>query len=298
MNVGPDNNCGIVPAEIHGEEFYWRCPSRGEHFSRCGWCGSMCPEELVEYRRSGGIAHVDRSVDRKYGYPHKIYVDIKNSEPDTLFCIGGKSEAKEGPYAPGGEKYIAPGPEYIRWEDLTSDQMEIVVRDGWGPEDGERHLDYVYFGKKATFRAKFYSIHLADPKLDPSTKDECESIWGYRFDFGERLRWYPYDYSSKAASNEAVGSVVQGAGFAPSLGGDPYGFRLVTAAPVISPVSPMSLISPETLKEHYLTGVVCDQERKMDKPSCSCSRVNLGWHPSVGAAVDAWIDHVVEVARA
>lgn len=47
------------------------------------------------------------------------------------------------------------------------------------------------------------------------------------------------------------------------------------------------------LAEHYLAQVVCDNERGMDNPICSCSMVHLGWHPSVGAAVAAWIDHVL-----
>ena len=47
------------------------------------------------------------------------------------------------------------------------------------------------------------------------------------------------------------------------------------------------------LREHYLAEVICDHERKMDNPVCACSRVNLGWHPSVGAAVEAWIEHVL-----
>jgi hypothetical protein len=47
------------------------------------------------------------------------------------------------------------------------------------------------------------------------------------------------------------------------------------------------------LRAHYLAQVVCDHERKMDNPICACSRIHLGWHLSVGNAVDAWIDHVL-----
>lgn len=58
------------------------------------------------------------------------------------------------------------------------------------------------------------------------------------------------------------------------------------------------MISPaavrEVLREHYLAQVTCDHERKQDNPVCACSLVHLGWHPSVGAAVDAWIEHAVE----
>lgn len=53
-------------------------------------------------------------------------------------------------------------------------------------------------------------------------------------------------------------------------------------------------VHPAVLKRHYLAQIVCDHERKMDNPVCACSLVNLGWHPSVGEAVDAWIEHVIE----
>lgn len=50
---------------------------------------------------------------------------------------------------------------------------------------------------------------------------------------------------------------------------------------------------PARLATHYLAQIVCDHDRKMDNPICACSRVNLGWHPSVGAAVAAWVDHAL-----
>jgi len=48
------------------------------------------------------------------------------------------------------------------------------------------------------------------------------------------------------------------------------------------------------LRQHYLAEIVCDHQRKMDNPWCACSLVNLGWHPSVGDAVQAWVDHVLD----
>ena len=51
------------------------------------------------------------------------------------------------------------------------------------------------------------------------------------------------------------------------------------------------------LKEHYLAGITCDHARHEDNPVCACSRVFLGWHPSVGQAVEAWITHVMEAAQ-
>jgi hypothetical protein len=47
------------------------------------------------------------------------------------------------------------------------------------------------------------------------------------------------------------------------------------------------------LSNHYLAQIVCDPVAKSDNPVCSCSLIHLGWHPSIGAAVAAWVDHAV-----
>lgn len=57
-------------------------------------------------------------------------------------------------------------------------------------------------------------------------------------------------------------------------------------AHAVKPIMPDS-VSPFVLKQHYLADIECDHERRMDKPRCACSLVDLGWHPSVGHAVDA-----------
>ena len=46
------------------------------------------------------------------------------------------------------------------------------------------------------------------------------------------------------------------------------------------------------LREHWLASIVCDHEAKTDTAICSCSQWADTPHPSVGAAVDAWIEHV------
>jgi hypothetical protein len=55
-------------------------------------------------------------------------------------------------------------------------------------------------------------------------------------------------------------------------------------------------VSIATLREHWLRTVECDHASDRDKPHCACSRVDLGWHPSVGAAVEAWLAHVAGVS--
>lgn len=51
-------------------------------------------------------------------------------------------------------------------------------------------------------------------------------------------------------------------------------------------------VSVGVLRQHWLRAMECDHETKQDKPHCSCSQVDLGWHPSIGAAVEAWLAHV------
>ena len=49
------------------------------------------------------------------------------------------------------------------------------------------------------------------------------------------------------------------------------------------------------LREHWLAGVECDHDAKTDRASCACSMVDLGWQPSIGSAVNSWIDHLFSI---
>lgn len=49
----------------------------------------------------------------------------------------------------------------------------------------------------------------------------------------------------------------------------------------------------DVLRGHYLSHITCNEETHQDNPVCACSAVNLGWHLSVGDAVEAWIAHVM-----
>lgn len=53
----------------------------------------------------------------------------------------------------------------------------------------------------------------------------------------------------------------------------------------------------DVLREHWLTGIHCDHEAKTDVATCYCSVWRSEPMPSVSAAVDAWIEHVAEMAR-
>jgi hypothetical protein len=47
------------------------------------------------------------------------------------------------------------------------------------------------------------------------------------------------------------------------------------------------------LKEHYLTEIQCHHATKLDTAHCWCTVWASEALPSVGAAVDAWIEHVL-----
>jgi hypothetical protein len=48
------------------------------------------------------------------------------------------------------------------------------------------------------------------------------------------------------------------------------------------------------LREHWISGIICDHVSKTDRATCSCSLWRSDPKPNIGAAVDAWIDHVLE----
>lgn len=108
---------GIISAAL------WREPNPrsnvGEGFPddrgyrSCGYCGSIHPDDLLGYIERGEVGRAEMA-DRKYGYPHKVYVDVANplsgqlvsrsssSEPDGK---GGYTETygdprPDGPYTP------------------------------------------------------------------------------------------------------------------------------------------------------------------------------------------------------
>jgi DnaJ-class molecular chaperone len=51
------------------------------------------------------------------------------------------------------------------------------------------------------------------------------------------------------------------------------------------------------LREHWITGIICDHDAKTDRATCSCSLWRSSPMPNVGAAVNAWIEHVLTVCE-
>jgi len=161
-------------ATVRGRTWSWREPERGEHFRRCSWCGSIHPEDLA-----AEPSWLPEWADQKYGWPHKFYVDVTNQDPERLYVIG----SSWGPSVPTG--YTV---EWIAWDALTPDQLEVARRDGYF--DRDRTPSFVYFGTRPKHHAKFYTIHLSDPELDEAVKHTIEQRSGLAFDFEDgRVRW-------------------------------------------------------------------------------------------------------------
>lgn len=183
---------------VHGFEaerwggWSWREPSRGEHYRTCSYCGSVHPEDLA----------VEESwraewADRKYGWPHKFYVHIPNRNPQQRFIAGASGTARQGPYAPGGEKH-QPAPE--RYPNLTwvrpGEIPPDVITDGW--RDLESHYEWVSIGTRPTHFAKFYTVHLADPAADTEALERIQRTSGLRFRFHDgRVSWEAFQEAGR-----------------------------------------------------------------------------------------------------
>lgn len=178
----PDQSVHPEAARLYAGAFgpwTWKDPSRGEHFRRCSYCGSINPEDLAAepvWRASW--------ADRKYGWPHKFYVDIPNRDPDALFITSAIN------FDPKPEE-LARG-NWIAFGDLTEAQKKILVRDGWGPREGDGfEHKYVQFGKHPNHWGKFYTIHLKDSELAPEVKVAIENKSGIGFDFtDDKVSWH------------------------------------------------------------------------------------------------------------
>jgi hypothetical protein len=162
-------------------------PSRDDaSFRTCHWCGSVHPQDLLKLRDAQRIAHVDRSVDWKYGWPHKVYVDVKNADQNQLYAIGSAS-SDERPTV--GGPWVA--------VDEMNDEQQAAYREAHGR--GDYKPRWVYFGTRPTVHAKFYSVHTLEPFLSDEEREALFAILGYRFEAveGDRIRWSAYDYGGR-----------------------------------------------------------------------------------------------------
>lgn len=161
----------------------------GAHY--CSWCGSVDPLTFIKLCEPGNAMRVE-VADWKYGFPHKVYLDVPSADPDALTYVGGVSEATVGAYAPGGERYTPPPPDAVAETDLTEEQRAILVRDGAPPENPPRPNVYYRFGTRDIVHQKFYTVHLDDlPEITDEQKALMFARTGIEFFRGDdsRTRW-------------------------------------------------------------------------------------------------------------
>lgn len=160
-----------APFKLRGG-WRWEDPRDGEHFRRCGFCGSIHPEDLA-----AEPMWTAEWADRKYGYPHKFYVEVPNREPDALYVISASHDDHDGTYVPE--------------EQLTDAQRAIAERDGWLREgDPWTHFQ---FSTRPNHHGKFYTVHLRDSGVSAEAKLVIERRSGIAFEFkGTQLRWWPW----------------------------------------------------------------------------------------------------------
>lgn len=158
----------------------WREPRYGCFFRTCSYCGSIHPDDLAaDTSWHAGWA------DRKYGWPHKFYVDdLANREPNTLFVLSAGNSTR---HMPDGA---------IRAVDLKRKHWKILKAENW--QSGTTGDGWVQFGSRATLFAKCYTVHLADPEISDEVKDSIAQRCGLRFEFlpDGRIRWSPVGASS------------------------------------------------------------------------------------------------------
>jgi len=197
----------------------WNAPSRGEHFRRCSFCGSIHPDDLAAEPAGTGCGHpgcpdphsqlarvhfpvaglagdrrhvfVDTGwraswADMKYGWPHKFYVEgLVNRDPSSLSVIGSAS----GPQAPSWA--AGAGEQWVPVSRLTRQQRKTARGEGYlrsGDQGG-----WLLFGHRNTHFAKFYTIHLADPAIGEQTREIIARVSRRRLTFDDGLvSWQAY----------------------------------------------------------------------------------------------------------
>lgn len=161
-----------APKMMGADNWSWDKPRHGEHFRRCDYCGSINPDDLV----AEPTWHADWA-DRKYGWPHKFYVDIPDRKGE-LDCVDSTNSAVRPSF--GDWKRVA---------DLTPAERKacsewVLASQTW-----------VQLAVRSSHHAKFYTEHLQDPAISAETKDAIHRISGLEFEWmlDGRVGWRPYE---------------------------------------------------------------------------------------------------------
>jgi hypothetical protein len=113
-------------------------------------------------------------ADWKYGWPHKFYVEgLKPRDLSLLHCVGSSNS----PDRPGTSG------DWVRAGDLTREQKKVIKDDGM--HGGGKFEGWYLLQPRSTLHAKFYTAHLADPRIGRDAKDTIQRAGGLRFTFGD-----------------------------------------------------------------------------------------------------------------
>lgn len=157
----------------------WREPMHGEHYRTCDYCGSIHPDDLA-----AEPTWVAEWADRKYGWPHKFYINIVNRTPERLFVLGSSSRP------------VAPAAPYTNWKHVADlNEEELAVLDREYPADSVyRPKGSVLLGTRRAHHAKFYTVHYKDLAISDETKETIQRISGLKFTWLDdgRVQWGPW----------------------------------------------------------------------------------------------------------
>ncbi len=98
-------------------------------YRTCAYCGSIHPQDLLTVLKAGGRMH---GSDWKYGFPHKMYVDVPNARGGEITEVGSTSHSDR--------------------------------------ETGEYIREPIMGTAPATVMGKFYTEHLKDEGYSPETR--------------------------------------------------------------------------------------------------------------------------------
>ncbi len=116
----------------HDRTTTWK-PAQDEHnYRRCDFCGSMNPEDLLGFIDRGEVRRVEMA-DRKYGYLHKLYLDVPNPLVGQPRAYGSTSSLRDGVRVE--EPIIHPAPAFTHGKfytrhllDLPDDKFVKLIR--------------------------------------------------------------------------------------------------------------------------------------------------------------------------
>lgn len=182
----------------------------------CGYCGSMHPAEVAAALRAS--ARLDPS-DRKYGWPHKFYVEgVPNPHSGMLESRCSPSNAtpfcpKRGsPCEHEHQSFYHPEcdcmrdiPEQIATGEDRYGKPVIAINTGrFNEHTGKPKMDWTEPGTPApdTTYGKFYTVHLQDASAED--RDVIERHMGMHFDFKDGgVQWWQYGTSKPDKKAEA-----------------------------------------------------------------------------------------------